>query len=122
MAGVSNNFKLIRLWEKHSGVCFYCGIKTKLPISGHHKKHNHSSNIATIEHVYNKMDIRRFLENKKVLCCYKCNNSKGAIDYDNVFNSNGYKVATDYKDLEWCPFRNLITTLVKSSDTSKYLI
>lgn len=71
--------KRVRLAMFRSGInrCYLCGIKTKIP-----KKHTiHCRDIdATLDHIYNTMDIRRLLSNDVKLCCYKCNHQRGITD------------------------------------------
>ncbi len=63
------------LYKKHKRKCFYCGKFVGLNKSN--KKIECST--ATIEHLYPKTDIRRFLlayREYTVLSCHKCNRSK----------------------------------------------
>lgn len=88
--GIRNNFSASRrgktlrmLFDKHNGRCFYCNCKTKLGCIFGMRHIEIPKNAATIEHVYCRRDIRRCLENKLVLACYKCNQEK-----NNEFNAN----------------------------------
>lgn len=86
-------------------------------------KHGHGRqklNTATADHIYPKVDIRRFLSVKKVLACFECNNKKGNNDHDNVYKSEMYKDL--YKDEANDPFRGILITILKSKDQTKYLI
>ncbi|HYH14324.1 MAG TPA: hypothetical protein VD794_03835 [Flavisolibacter sp.] len=66
-----------RLYNYQDGLCYYCGNKTSLEI-------NQEENIflaATIEHVYDRWDIRRGVTNETVLACYFCNQLKSRLDH-----------------------------------------
>jgi 5-methylcytosine-specific restriction endonuclease McrA len=67
-----------KLWRKDKK-CFYCGVITMEPPKNFDFKSDPPDNMATVDHVYSKKDIRRLLKNGKkelVLCCYKCNNDR----------------------------------------------
>lgn len=97
MAAIKNkgNRKVLkRLYKKSNGICYYCGCKTCLPVSGYDGIQPISS--ATIEHLYNKFTLIRLIIKKWAfveLSCRQCNNRKGNADalqhykgYD--YNSN----------------------------------
>jgi 5-methylcytosine-specific restriction endonuclease McrA len=56
--------------EMQKGECYYCKRPMRLlgPMS---------TDLATIEHLYSKMDIRRLLDDRSVLACYDCNHLRG---------------------------------------------
>lgn len=85
--------KIVNLFLKHKGKCYYCGVLTKLPKSQKYTRKGTKVNprMATVEHVYSRMDIRRLITDKSVLACVSCNNAKAYRDYDLVFNNGTYQ-------------------------------
>lgn len=53
-----------------------------IPPSGKNWHGNEPKNLATTEHIYNKRDLRRLLNNKIVMACFNCNQKKGVQDND----------------------------------------
>lgn len=73
-----------RLW-KVSPHCHYCKIITILPSSlSQEKLKRPPSNLATIDHVFHKLDPRRKIDcsktGRRILACYGCNQKKGKKD------------------------------------------
>lgn len=66
------------LWKKQNGHCYYCGVKTVKLSPGFNGIIPY--NAATLEHLYSKYDIRRFLQKFKrsntVMACLKCNSDR----------------------------------------------
>jgi len=72
-------WKRKKLFDKQDGKCYYCGIQTIYPKN----KTNYSpmpDNLATVEHIYGRYDIRRAVCKKTVLSCYKCNCDKAILE------------------------------------------
>lgn len=67
---------LIKLYREQNKRCFYCNKRTMMPPSEKLWDGDLPKCLATIEHVYHKRDIRRTIENKIVMACYKCNQNK----------------------------------------------
>ncbi len=61
------------LFKKYNGICQNCSCLTKLS-----KKV--FDDTATVEHIYQRTDMRRVFGNKVTLFCYKCNNDKNKFD------------------------------------------
>lgn len=89
-----NRVNTRRLFYKSKGLCSYCKSKTKLQESHVGKCKN---NIATSEHIYSKLDIRRLLSEKTILACYGCNISKAQREYDLIYNNGTYQ-AKEYSN------------------------
>lgn len=73
----SARYKRYRLWLKNKR-CRKCGVITTFPKSGK-SRGNEPKNLATIDHVFSRNDIRRFVgnnRNKITLYCFKCNQNK----------------------------------------------
>lgn len=84
---MTKNGKRIKKLFKDKSICCYCGCLLE-------KGQSEKRNSATVEHVYSRLDIRRYAKNgnlKLKLACRKCNNTKGADDSD--------KMNHDYKAL-----------------------
>lgn len=67
-----------RLWDINPH-CHYCGVTTVFPPSGKCWAANEPNNMATLDHLYSRWDIRRLFpasEKKVVLSCLKCNRDK----------------------------------------------
>lgn len=86
--GVKQRLLKLKLFESHKGKCFYC--KKDTVIQCKKIKNNFPPNMATVEHIYNKYDIRRSLSRKTVLACYSCNQEKIKNDGTEIF-TNYYK-------------------------------
>jgi len=58
--------------------CHWCGVETLLVGNGHIKRAN--PRMATVDHLYSRYDLRRYVkgEQKRVLACFRCNNSRSA--------------------------------------------
>lgn len=95
MGSTSNRKKLQQLYIKSKKKCKYCGRKTEMPPTDGVTTFKR---MATQEHLYSKMDIRRLLSNKTVLCCLECNQNKAYADYDAIFNNEFYN-NREYNDL-----------------------
>lgn len=81
---ISHN-DLVKKFLAEDPHCCYCGIEVKeypeLRARDLKRKERYPDDMATIEHVYDKFDLRRYqiyhnFENKK-LACFKCNHTKG---------------------------------------------
>lgn len=71
---MSNRAFKVHLWEKNPH-CHWCGELTELTNCPNGQV---PPNAATIDHLYSKLDLRRWVkrkpgEVKKVLACYACN-------------------------------------------------
>ena len=73
-----NRKKVSELWKNQNGKCYYCGIKTIKLTPGFCGII--PMNAATLEHLYSRYDIRRFIQiNKRsntVMACRKCNSDR----------------------------------------------
>lgn len=81
-SGVGTRKKKLALWQKNKGICHYCGVKTVLPPSGRNWLIP-PRNMATLDHVYSKNDIRFNILGSKnivVLSCLKCNEDKNEAE------------------------------------------
>lgn len=84
----SNTFNKIKYhYFKQHGSCCYCGIQCILIMNNQERYRIYGSilppdNLATLEHIYPKTDIRRFIRNKfekvTLMACRKCNSDRGA--------------------------------------------
>lgn len=111
---VTKNRKLVRLYKKHKGKCYYCNCLTFLQESGSDGYQTDKS--ATIEHIYSRVDIRRFLKSKLVLSCFKCNNGKNEVDGDEIFNNGVYQNSM-YSDSDgWRWYDGILIKLLHNPD------
>lgn len=107
----NNRRKIINLAKEVGKRCCYCGCRMVLE-QGDTPNQDRS---ATIEHVYSKMDIRRLLDESKMLACYKCNTGKAKDEYKNIFN-NGVYVEAHYKPREFGgKYGNILLDLYNNS-------
>ena len=85
-----NRAKLVRLFQEQQGRCTHCGKQLRLPIA---KKMNKSySNTATLDHVYDRFDIRRALApGLVVLACHSCNHLRGIENSRQLWKGYSYK-------------------------------
>jgi hypothetical protein len=72
----------IDLYKKSDGLCFYCEVKTVLPVG---IEPHPANNLATIDHVFSRCDPRRFdplyePHRRHVLSCYRCNQTRSRFD------------------------------------------
>lgn len=74
--------------RKHKGKCYYCGCNTRMSKIG---KNSSFPNMATRDHLYSKMDIRRLISEKSVLACKSCNEQRAYREHDLVFNNGSYQ-------------------------------
>lgn len=80
----ANGKQLRRFWDENPN-CHWCGVLTII-MPQHLKKHGPvPDNAATIDHLFSRLDPRRFrshmtMERRHVLACRKCNNQRGAED------------------------------------------
>ena len=84
MSDISKRRK--NLWNQ-SPLCSYCNVVTILPSSlSPEELKRPPPNLATVEHVFHRLDPRRKFKNLKVqrriLACYSCNQKKGKEDND----------------------------------------
>lgn len=79
----------LELFNKNTK-CYYCGCQTSLneeqTMRTLRKKEKLKANTATIEHLYDRFDIRRYdvsipFEERFVLACYGCNQKKQREQY-----------------------------------------
>lgn len=70
--------RLAILYKEQGGICYYCGIKTIRIPSG--TSGLLPDNAATIEHLYSKFDIRRWVQKSNlsntVMSCNRCNKNR----------------------------------------------
>lgn len=90
----NNRPKVQKLFKKQKN-CYYCGIKLKMAKQGVNGC-DQDKNVATLEHLYSKLDIRRLLSKKSVLACASCNHSRAERDFDLVYNNGTYTVKNDH--------------------------
>ena len=73
----------LKLFEQNPH-CHYCGVLTVLTEAGV-EEYKDNPNHATIDHVYSRFDLRRWVcnnEERYVLSCRKCNNDRQAREFD----------------------------------------
>jgi hypothetical protein len=78
-----------KLWADVGGKCYWCGVDTVMPERG---KHNAIpfDNLATVDHLRTRLhnDSRQEPntnnEERTVLACWKCNNTRGVLDQKSV--------------------------------------
>lgn len=84
-----------KLWNEKDGKCFYCGVKTILPVRGVNTRHP-PDNLATLDHLRTRLHIEydeygepvvgcrhepnTTNEERTCLACLKCNNIRGILD------------------------------------------
>lgn len=68
--------RAIRRLYKQNKRCSYCNRKTFISDESNNGKYNPF--IATIDHIYDRYDIRRFLSNDYVFSCMECNRDKAS--------------------------------------------
>lgn len=105
---------IISRLKKQKGRCAYCSIKldpNKIAFNG-----VQTDDMATVEHIYSKLDIRRYLSEKKVVTCYKCNNDKYSVDQAKIFSDYKNMYADYHKDLKELPdyHENLLFNLLNN--------
>ncbi len=76
---MSNRSRKLRLFKRDPH-CYYCGVEVREIVVPRGKKI--PDDMATVEHLYSKLDYRRHdpndgKEERTVLACYKCNSEKG---------------------------------------------
>lgn len=73
--------RLLVIWHRSNGICYYCAMSTELPERG--SKCGCKENTATRDHVYSKKNRKRNRRNGGyiVLSCYSCNQLKNAIEF-----------------------------------------
>lgn len=86
--------RITKLYNEQNGLCYYCNKPADL-ITGINLHGRQKDNTATVEHIYNRTDIRRMLlqsigyKNQHikqiVMAHYKCNNGKSKIDHDLMY-------------------------------------
>jgi len=73
---------------KENPHCHYCGVLTEMPEAGvGDQKHN--PKCATIDHIYSKIDLRRWVggkqnEERYVLACQSCNNGRQIKESEHI--------------------------------------
>ena len=87
--GVKVRKMKIKLFIKSKGRCAYCHCKVIIPEPLHGGIQ--FKNTATLDHVYQKWDIRRAICKDVVLCCFKCNQERNHEDMENVLSNYKYK-------------------------------
>lgn len=75
------------LYARQKGMCYYCGIWTVYPKRNHHYNPM-PDNLATVEHIYGRYDIRRAVCKRTVLSCYKCNCEKAHLEMKQIKDLN----------------------------------
>lgn len=74
--------RIVALFNKQSGLCFYCKEEMELQLDGSHLR------TATIEHLIPKKQIgRAFRDFNEVAACWECNNRKSdmpVIDFISI--------------------------------------
>jgi len=87
--------ELRRLFDKYPQ-CSFCYRTLRLP-----ENHCAEDNMATIEHIYSRLDIRRLIpgcENKIRLCCYRCNQDRNTAETAE-FHKNYYNLQVSIIEL-----------------------
>jgi len=65
-----------RAFRKAKKKCYWCGVQCVMPESGVDYKGNEPENMATLDHLLDRFDIRRKLDESYVLACHKCNKTR----------------------------------------------
>lgn len=74
---IYNNFRTANSWDAKAGMYDY---------------------MATVEHLYEKYDIRRYTElNSKVLSCYSCNHQRGSKRSKRIDKNSEFYVHPDIR-------------------------
>jgi hypothetical protein len=89
-----------RLWEKDPHCC-WCGRLTQLITPKHGEPT--PPDMATIEHLYSKLDEQRKSRGMKLLACYECNHNRGNSQVETLAKEEQHKRSgrspTNGKDL-----------------------
>lgn len=90
----NNTKKLRRLLRENGPKCHYCGCTTVPPTPG---KASQAHNSATVEHIYPKIDLRRYAEggNIVVIACRRCNSNRGTTEADKMTRNYLQQLAKD---------------------------
>lgn len=78
---VKSKKPMLLKWQRNK--CHYCQCQMVPTYEGKH----FPDNLATVEHIYPRTDIRRALCGKIVIACYKCNNGKAAKENQDLARS-----------------------------------
>lgn len=92
----NNRPKVQKLFRRQKN-CYYCGVKLKMAKPGVSGCDQHKD-IATLEHLYSKLDIRRLLSVKAVLACALCNHSRAEREFDLIYNNGTYSMKYDHNN------------------------
>jgi hypothetical protein len=85
-----NRAKLVRLFHEQQGRCTHCGKQLQLPVAKKMNKSYHDT--ATLDHVYDRFDIRRALApGLVVLACHSCNHHRGIENSRLLWKGYSYK-------------------------------
>ena len=105
----------VQLLKKHGARCCYCGRKTIMTNSGQCEQRHYNT---TVEHMYHKFDIRRFLvRNQKEymrISCYGCNQKM-----DRKVKADLYSGPYELKEKD---FNGLIVNLAKEGKWESELL
>lgn len=93
--------------EEQNGICHYCKGRMKI------KSDNpFDIKLASIEHIYSKLDIRRYISEKTVATCRECNNQKAQKDEESIFKN--------YPPLGQKHYKNLIKKILKNEEKTQW--
>lgn len=90
-----------KLYEDANGLCYYCGCKTIFPDVNNEL--DGSPNLATIEHLFsrfnpNRLKPNRTNERRRVLSCFKCNQTRAKLEEMVLFLKEGSFLLKEAKD------------------------
>ena len=98
----------LQLIIRHKKKCCFCGRRVFLYTD---RCENYvADDLATVEHLFSKLDIRRFLKNPVILSCWRCNNNRSKEEQKTVFT--GYFGSGDYVSKEIPEYRNTLILML----------
>lgn len=106
-SGEVKNRKLLRMVKEQDEICPYCKgrMKTK-------SEKFYDGRLASIEHIYSKLDIRRFLSAKTIATCIDCNNKKAASDEKEILKR--------YPPIGFKHYKDLIKKILNNEETTQW--
>jgi len=108
MAG--NTDYRINLKIRHKKKCCFCG--RKVFIYNNRGEHFQADDMATVEHLFSKNDIRRKIKNYKILSCYKCNNKRNNEELKLIYKDYHGCGGADYHLRELPQYNNLLILML----------
>lgn len=69
-----------QLWHAQGGLCAWCKRQTQL-VEGEHNGKRTSGLAATIDHLYSRLDERRYTQRQRhVMACSTCNGRRSKLE------------------------------------------